>query len=366
MTTSTRRTKRTLGTIAIATMALAGTAACSSGDSSGGSSGSGAAKANGSKKIALLLPESKTTRYEAFDKPLFTAAVKAACSDCDVIYSNAGQNADTQKQQAEAAITQKVGAIVLDSVDTQSAASIVNEAKAAGIPVISYDRFVAGADYYVSFDNEKVGELQGQALVDAMKKAGHTSGNIVMVNGSPTDSNAPMFKKGAHTVLDKSGYKVVAETDVQDWAPENAQSWMEGQVTKVKNGLAGVYVANDGMAGGVISALKGGGVNPLPPVGGQDAEIAGLQRILAGDQAFTVYKAIKPEAEDAAKAAVALVGGQKPQGKTTFEGTSSTLLTPVVVTKSNITSTVIKDGFYKASQICTGQFAAACKSAGIN
>lgn len=364
--TSSRRTARAVSILALSGALVAGASACSSGDKSDGGSSGGAKAGNGSKKIALLLPESKTSRYEAFDKPMFEAAVKADCSDCEVVYSNANQDANTQKQQAEAAITQKVGAIVLDAVDTQSAASIVNDAKSAGIPVISYDRFTKGADYYVSFDNEQVGKLQGQALVDAMKKDGKTSGNIVMVNGSPTDSNAPMFKKGAHSVLDSSGYKIAAEYDVPDWSPEKAQSWMEGQVGKVKSGLVGVYVANDGMAGGVISALKGGGVNPLPPVGGQDAEIAGIQRVISGDQAFTIYKAIKPEAQDAAKAAVALLNGKKPEAKTTFEGTPATLLTPVAVTKDKVVSTVVKDGFYKASQICTGDFASACKTLGIN
>ena len=211
-----------------------------------------------------------------------------------------------------------------------------------------------------------MGQLQGQTLVDLMKKDGHSSGKIVMINGSPTDNNAGQFKKGAHSVLDKSGYTVAGEYDTPDWSPDKAQQWMESQLTNVKTGLSGVYAANDGTAGGAIAALKGGGVNPLPPVTGQDAELAAIQRIIAGDQAMTVYKAIKPEAEDAAKAALALAAGKKPDAKTTYQGVPSTLLVPVAVTKANVKDTVVKDGVYKVGVICTGEFAKACVAAGLS
>ncbi len=130
---------------------------------------------------------------------------------------------------------------------------------------------------------------------------------MAMINGSPTDPNAADFKKGAHSVLDGSGFKIAAEFDTPDWSPDKAQAWMEGQLSAIKAGLVGVYAANDGTAGGAIAALKGGGVKPLPPVTGQDSELAAIQRIVAGDQAMTIYKAVKPQAEAAAKAAVALV-----------------------------------------------------------
>jgi D-xylose transport system substrate-binding protein len=349
-------------------LALTSVAACGSSDSSStGGSSSGSAKASG-KKIALLLPESKTTRYESLDRPLFEAAVKAQCPDCTVIYSNADQDAAKQQQQAESALTQGANVLVLDPVDSKAAASIANSAKGSKVPVVAYDRFISGSpvDYYVSFDNEKVGQLQGQSLVDLMKKAGKSSGKIVMINGSPTDNNAGQFKKGAHSVLDKSGYTLAGEYDTPDWSPDKAQQWMESQLTNVKSGLTGVYAANDGTAGGAIAALKGGGVTPLPPVTGQDAELAAIQRILVGDQAMTVYKAIKPEAEDAAKAAIALSSGQKPQAQTTYQSTPSTLLVPVAVTKANVKDTVVKDGLYKTSDICTGEVAKACAAAGIS
>ena len=350
-------------------LALTSVAACGSSDSSstgGSSGGSGSAKASG-KKIALLLPESKTTRYESLDRPLFEAAVKAQCPDCTVIYSNADQDAAKQQQQAESALTQGANVLVLDPVDSKAAASIANSAKGSKVPVVAYDRFISGSpvDYYVSFDNEKVGQLQGQSLVDLMKKAGKSSGKIVMINGSPTDNNAGQFKKGAHSVLDKSGYTVAAEYDTPDWSPDKAQQWMESQLTNVKSGLTGVYAANDGTAGGAIAALKGGGVNPLPPVTGQDAELAAIQRIVSGDQYMTIYKDIKQEAEVAAEMAVRLASGQDVVGETEIEGTPATLLGAEIVTVDTIMETVVADGVYTVAEICTPEYAAACERAGI-
>jgi D-xylose transport system substrate-binding protein len=355
------RTTRILGA-AVALGVVLAISGCGGGSSSNAGDGGKAA----GKKIALLLPESKTARYEAFDHPMFEAAIKAQCSDCSIIYSNADQDVAKQQQQAEAALTQGADVLVLDAVDGKSAVTIVNSAKGQGVPVVAYDRFVAGSDYYVSFDNQKVGQLQGQALADILTKSGKTSGNIVMINGSPTDANASDFKKGAHSVLDTSGFKIVAEYDTPDWSPDKAQAWMESQLTAVKSGLVGVYAANDGTAGGAIAALKGGGVSPLPPVTGQDAELAAIQRILAGDQTMTIYKAIKPEAEDAAKAALALADKGKPDAKSTKDGVPATLLDPVVVTKDKVKTTVIADKFYQVSDICTSDFAKACAAVGIS
>lgn len=380
----TLRAPRAASLAIVAAMSVTAIAACgtnssptssTSSGSAAATSGSGSASASASEsassagagggKIALLLPESKTTRYETFDRPLFEAAVKAACADCEILYSNADQDAAKQQQQAEAALTQGAKVLVLDAVDGKSAQTIVANAKGQGVKVIAYDRFVAGSDYYVSFDNKKVGELQGTGLVDALKAAGKTSGDIVMINGSPTDANAADFKAGAHSVLDKSGFTIKAEYDTPDWSPDKAQTWMESQLSAVKSGLVGVYAANDGTAGGAIAALKGGGVDPLPPVTGQDAELAAIQRVISGDQALTIYKAIKPEAEDAAKNAVALAGGGAVTSSTDKDGVPSTLLEPVVVTKDNIMDTIVADGFYKVTDICTGEFAAACTAAGI-
>jgi D-xylose transport system substrate-binding protein len=361
------RSTRLAGIALAAGLGITSLAACGSGnaDASSGSASGGNA-GGGGKKIALLLPESKTTRYETFDRPLFEAAVKASCADCSVIYSNADQDAGKQQQQAEAALTQGANVLVLDPVDGKAAASVVASAKSSGVPVVAYDRFIEGADYYVSFDNATVGKIQAQTLVDLVKKGGKTSGDLVMINGSPTDPNAADFKSGAHSVLDGSGFKIAAEYDTPDWSPDKAQQWMEGQVSAVKGNLVGVYAANDGTAGGAIAALKGGGVNPLPPVTGQDSELAAIQRILAGDQAMTIYKPIKPEAEAAAKAAIALANKQTPQKTSDFKGIAATILDPIAVTKDKIKDTVVKDGIYKTADICSGSFAAACTSAGIS
>ena len=258
----TTRFTRVAGVAVAFGLAAALTACGSDSSDSGSTSDDTAAASGGAKKIALLLPENKTARYEAFDRPFFEEAVKAACSDCEVIYSNAEQDAAKQQQQAEAAITQGVDVLVMSAVDGKSAATIVNNAKAQGVPVVAYDRFIAGADYYVSFDNKRVGELQGQGLIEAMKAAGNDSGDIVMINGAPTDANAADFKAGAHSVIDSSGYTVAAEYDTPDWSPDKAQTWMEGQVGTLKGDLVGVYAANDGTAGGAIAALKAGGVEP--------------------------------------------------------------------------------------------------------
>jgi D-xylose transport system substrate-binding protein len=359
------------GVTAIALLA----AACSTnngGSSSGGSSG------GGSKTIALLLPETKTTRYEAQDRPLFEAKVKALCSDCKIIYSNANQDASAQQSQADAALTNGAKVMVLDPVDSASAASIVNKAKAKNVPVISYDRLILNApvDYYISFDNVQVGKLQATSLVDKLKADGK-KGSVVMINGAPTDNNAKLFKQGAHSVLDNSGFKIAKEYDTPDWSPDKAQTEMEQAITALgKTGFVGVYAANDGTGGGAIAALKGQGINPLPPVTGQDAELAAVQRVLTGEQYMTVYKAIKPEAEKAAEWAVALANGDTAKAKalattTTNNGSTdvpSIILTPVAVTKDNAKQTVgqmISDGFLKADQICTGGAASVCSQVGL-
>jgi D-xylose transport system substrate-binding protein len=365
------------GAVAAAVAALAvGAAACGS-DNGGGGSGGGGGGGGGSKggKIAFLLPENKTTRYEQQDKPNFEKRVAEKCPSCSVIYENAEQDPAKQQQQAESAITNGAKVIVLDAVDVKSAASIVARAKQSNIPVISYGRLVSDADldYYVSIDPYKVGVQQGQALVDALKKEGKPQGPIVMINGSPTDSNSAPYKKGAHSVIDKAGVKIAKEYDTPDWSPDKAQSEMEQAITSAgKGNIAGVYVANDGMASGVVAALKGAQIDPASlPITGQDAEVAALQRIVAGDQLMTVYQPIKKIAYDSADIAVALAQGKQPPPIATAKVNNgkkdvpSVLVNTEVITKSNIDSTVVKDGFVTPDQICTGAYKSACAKAGL-
>lgn len=333
-------------------------------DDSGGDSAGGT--------IALLLPESKTTRYEAFDKPLFEAKVAELCPDCEVDYYNADQDEQKQAQQVTSALTAGADVMVLDPVNGDGATGMVQEAQGQDVPVIAYDRFIEGADYYMSFDNETVGQMQAEALVEAV---GDT-GSILMLNGDPKDPNAGQFKAGAHSVLDESGVEVLAEYDNPDWSPENAQQWTTDQLSKFEpSEIVGVYAANDGQAGGVVAAMTGAGVarNQLPPITGQDAEVAAIQRILAGEQAMTIYKPIAIEAETAAEVAVQLAKGEEPGAtsdtgidQSDFEGVTSYIFDPIVVTSDNVADTVIADGFYTAEDICTGDYAKACAEAGIS
>ncbi|HSD80038.1 MAG TPA: sugar ABC transporter substrate-binding protein [Solirubrobacteraceae bacterium] len=360
---------------AVLMIAVFAVAACGgdNGSTTGTGSSTGSAGA-GNQKIALLLPESKTARYEALDRPLFQAKLKELCSGCQILYSNADQDASKQQSQAEAAITNGAKVLVLDPVDSASAASIVARAKQSNIPVISYDRLILNADidYYVSFDSVKVGKLQGESLLKAI---GSPQGkSIVMINGAPTDNNAKLFKQGAHSVLDPSGVKIAKEYDTPDWSPDKAQTEMEQAITAVgKSNIDGVYAANDGTGGGAIAAMKGAGIDPSKvPVTGQDAELAAVQRILAGDQYMTVYKPIKPLAEAAAELAVAVAQGkQPPSGLVNTKQDNGQKDVPTVgldvvaVTKDNVNDTIVKDGVYKTSEICAGQYASACKDAGI-
>jgi D-xylose transport system substrate-binding protein len=357
-----------------AALALSGgvLVACGDDDDDGGDGGGG----GGSGSIALLLPESKTARYESQDRPNFERRLEELCPDCELIYSNADQDAAKQQQQAEAAITRGAEVMVLDPVDAASAGAIVQRANQSDIPVISYDRLITDADidYYISFDNVRVGELQGESLVRRLEQTGDGDGTIVMINGAPTDNNAKLFKQGARSVIDDSNLRVGREYDTPDWSPDRAQQEMEQAITALgRTGFVGAYAANDGTAGGAIAAMKSAGVDPSTrPTTGQDAELAAIQRILVDEQYMTVYKAIKPEAEAAAELAVALVRGEDPPSGLVNdevdngqEQVPSVLLRPVAVTKDNIQSTIVKDGFWKPSQICTGRYQSACQEAGI-
>jgi D-xylose transport system substrate-binding protein len=358
--------------IAVSALAALALAACGDDDNGGGSTES-SSSGGGGKTIAFLLPENQTARYESQDRPLFEAKLKELCSDCKILYSNATQDAAKQQQQAEAALTQGVDVMVLDPVDGAAAAAIVNQANAKNVPVISYDRLLLNSepDYYVEFDSPSVGKIQGQALVDKLNEDG-AKGGIVMINGAPTDNNAKLFKEGAHSVIDSSPFKVLKEYDTPDWTPAKAQQEMDQAIAALgKDGFVGVYAANDGTAGGAIAAMKGAGIDPSTrPVTGQDAELAAIQRILAGEQYMTVYKPIKPLAEKAAEWAVMLANGDEITDATDSENNGKTdvptiKLDVVPVTAADVKDTVVADGFWSADEICTGEYAAACKKAGI-
>jgi D-xylose transport system substrate-binding protein len=346
-------------------------AACGGDDDSGGGSSGG-----GGGKIALLLPETKTARYEAQDKPNFERRVRELCGKCEVIYANADQDASKQQQQAEAAITKGAKVIVISAVDVASAGSIVQRAKQSNVKVIAYGRLIPDADidYYVSIDPFKVGQQQAEVQMDAIEKAGKKNPKVVMINGAPTDSNSKPYKDGATQVLKKRGAQIVKSYDTPDWSPDKAQQEMEASITALgKDGFDAVYSANDGMAGGAIAALKGANVDPKSRfVTGQDAELAGIQRILIGEQLMTVYQPIIDIAESSAELAVPLAQGKQPPSELAKakvdngqKQVPSVLLPTFAVQPDNIKSTVVEEGFLKTDEICTAKYKADCQKVGL-
>jgi D-xylose transport system substrate-binding protein len=334
----------------------------------------------GGGKVALLLPENKTARYEAADKPLFEAQFKKLCPNVELIYSNAGGDDATQQQQADAAIANGAKVLVLDPNDAAAGGAIATSAAAKGVKVISYDRLLLGGskpDLYVEFDSASVGKLQGQALLDKLTAMSLTNAKVLWINGSPKDNNAKLFAEGAHSVLDGK-VDIVKEDAMANWLPAEAQTITEAAIGATP--FDAVYVANDGGAGGVIAAMKAGNVDPKThPVTGQDAELAAIQRIVAGEQFMTVYKPIKTLAEAAAAAACDLASG-KAADTTKFNATEDNGTIKVVTQKiavvavtvdgaiagtKSIMDSVVADGFYKVSDICTADFAAACTAAGV-
>src|SRR4051812_8940142 len=347
--------------------------ACGGGSDETTSSGTTSAASSGGKAatIGLLLPETKTARYEAHDKPVFQAKVKQLCPTCKQLYQNASQDAQKQLTQAEAMLASGADVLVLDAVDVGSVGPIIKEAKQRKVPVIAYDRLISDQDisYYVSFDNVRQGRIQAQTLVDKLGK----SKPIVMINGAPTDPSAGDYKKGAHEVFDNAA-SVKREFDTTDWSPDKAQREREQAITALgKSGFNGVYSTNDGMASGAIGAMKGAGIDPKTrPITGGDAELAAIQRIVSGEQYSTIYLTINKQAQTSADLAAPLAlhkpvpsGLVNAKVNNGLKDVPSVLLSPVAVTKSNIMDTVVKDGFYKVSEICTGAYKADCKTAGL-
>jgi D-xylose transport system substrate-binding protein len=372
-----KRVAIVIGALLAIAIVAAGCGSSSSSSSGGSTEASGGGGGGGNFTIALLLPENETPRYETNDKPDFEKSVSEMCPECEVIYFNAGGDAEKQQSQGEAALTKGAEVLVLDPMDSKSAAAIAERANSQGVPVVSYDRLIENAEVaaYVSFDNERVGELQAETLAKKLKEDGHPKGPIIMINGDPADPNAAGFKAGAHKGFEAAGVTIAKEYDTPGWSAENAQREAQQAITALGNdGFWGIYAANDDTGGGAIAALKGAGIDPEErPVTGQDSTVAGLQRILVGQQYMTIYKTIPPQAELAAEFAIALAGGEElPEAKVTEEinngkaDVPSAILEPVAVLKDNIKDTVVKDGFVTASELCTGPYAAACKEVGIS
>ncbi|MEW1773287.1 substrate-binding domain-containing protein [Streptomyces sp. NPDC086777] len=327
--------------------------------------------------VGVLMPDKINTRYSNFDYPIMKSKIAELTGNRGKVdYQNAASSASTQATQMQQMIVDKVDVIILDAVDAHAIGGTVKKAKAAGIPVIAYDRLAEGPiDAYVSFDNELVGEVQARTLLEALGSNVDTSDKVVMINGSPTDPNAKQFKTGALSELNGKVTTAGYSYDTKDWDPVIA----EQEVTKAigllgKDNIAAVYSANDAMAGGAVKALKAAGVTNMPPITGQDADLDAIQRILAGEQYMTVYKPYPDEAEAAAQMAVYKVQGKDIQfdaltqdtvDSPTNKGIPSQLVQVSAVTKSKIKDTVVADGIYKVSQICTAAYKSACAAVGL-
>ncbi len=320
-------------------------------------------------KVGVILPDTESSvRWESADRPALEAAFKEAGVEYDI--QNAEGDAERMTQIADTMIGEGVTVLAIVNLDSESGAAIQEKAASQGVATIDYDRLTLGgsAEYYVSFDNTVVGELQGQGLADCL---GDKKANIIYLNGSPTDNNATLFAEGAHSVLDPiTNYTVVGEQAVPDWDNEEAAVIFQQLYTAADGKVDGVLAANDGLGGAAISILEGNGQAGKVPVTGQDATVEGLQNVLAGTQCMTVYKSAKQEAGALADAAIALVNGEEAETTGTTVDSSdnsevpSILLDPQAITKDNV-GDVIADGGQTFEDVCGGDFADLCADAGI-
>jgi D-xylose transport system substrate-binding protein len=367
-----------VGLSAVAALALGACSSSKNNNNSGGSSGAGGSSSSsgggsGKPQVGVILPDTTTSnRYTLYDAPLLKKAFDTAGIKSTI--QNAHGSTSTFVADAQAMITQGVKVLLIDPSDPQTGISVEKTAQAAGVQVIDYDRVNLGgtAPYYVSFDNEKVGELQAQGLLDCLSAKGVTSNpNIIELNGgTDIDNNAVLFKAGAHKVFDAKGIKAKVETDVKGWDNTVAATDFQQAFTQDPN-VQAVLAANDGIAAAAISTLKQHHLTI--PITGQDATIQGIQYILTGTQCLTVFKDVSKEADAAAQLAIALIQGDKSKADSLATGSlkdpktgrtiPSVLLVPEIVTAKNV-DVVIKAGALTKDQICKG-ITAACTKAGL-
>ena len=323
--------------------------ACSTAPSAGNNSASNAKKI----KIGLSMDTLKEERWQK-DRDMFVK--RAEELGAEVVVQSADGNDETQVKQAESLLTQGVDVLVVIPHNAEVCGTIVDAAKRQNVPVISYDRLIKNStpDLYISFDNEKVGELQAKYLLDRKPK-----GNYILIGGAPTDNNAKLLRKGQLNILqpaiDKGDIKIVADQWAKDWLADEALKHTENALTQNNNDVVAVVASNDSTAGGVVEALRPQGLAGKVLVSGQDADLAALQRVAAGTQTMTVYKPISQIAPRAAEVAVALAKKEAPQTTRVINNGKadipSILLDPITVDKGNIDSTVIKDGYQKREDV---------------
>jgi D-xylose transport system substrate-binding protein len=380
---------------AVATLAVLGliAAGCGDDDDDGGEAASG----DGEGSIWVLLPDTASSdRWEKDDRRFFAEAFEeAGLSDGDDFsIVNAEGDASTQQSQAEQAIADGASVIVLTSLDTGSGATIIDQAKDAGVKVVEYDRFNtggSGGDAYVSFDNVAVGAAMAEAVGPAIDALGITPARVVMLNGGEEDNNSFLFKQGYEETVtehvDAGEWELVADQFVPEWDNQEAQTLMEQILVDAGNDVDGVFAANDGLANSVINAMEAAGVGPVP-LSGQDATAAGIQNVVLGKQTVSVYKPIQDEAGVAAAIALALrsgddieeaansyesplesggsdvniIGIEAESGEPTDSAGGDGVvlyvaLVPIGVTVDNVADTVIADGFRTIEEVCTGDTA---------
>jgi D-xylose transport system substrate-binding protein len=353
---------------ATALLAMGGVAACGKDNNAG-------TNTTKTPKVGVILPDSASSaRWETADRKYLEASFKAANVKYDI------QNAQGDKTQfqtiADQMITGGATVLLIVNLDSGTGKAVIDKAKTQGVQVIDYDRLTlnGGAAYYVSFDNKAVGKLQGEGLVKCLTDKGVAKPVVAELNGSPTDNNATLFKEGYDSVLkpkyDAGAYTKGPDESVPDWNNTTGGTMFEQMMTGAGNKIDGVLAANDGLGNAAITVLKRLQLNGKVPVTGQDATVQGLQNILAGDQCMTVYKAVKKEADAAAKLAIALAKGEKPTASGSVKDTESgkdvpaELLQPQSITKENVKA-VVDDGYVTKAELCTAAFAAACATAGI-
>lgn len=319
--------------------------------------------------VAFLMPDQGSTRYEQRDYPGFAAEMKKLCADCRVIYLNADGDISKQQQQFNSVIAQGAKVVVIDPVDSAAAASLVPLAQSQGVKVIAYDRPIPDAkpDFYVSFDNKGLGKLMAASLVAHLKDFGVTAdkGGVLQINGSPTDAAAGLIRDGVYEGIATQDYEKLAEYDTPNWLASNAQQWTAGQITRFGSKIVGAIAANDNTAGGAIAAFKAAGIDPVPPVSGNDATISALQLIIAGDQYNTISKPSEIVATAAAQVALQLVAGETPKAETTLYGTPSKLFVPVVVTAQNLKEEIIDKKLNTIEELCVDRYVDGCKKLGL-
>jgi len=303
-------------------------------------------------RIGFSLGDLREERWQK-DRDLFVEAAKKEGAFVQV--TSAKSNALTQNAQIENLISQGVDVLVIAPYDSEKVSEIIPLAHKANIKVISYDRLIRNADvdFYVTFDNVKVGMMEAQGITKVKNK-----GNFAYIGGAPTDNNASLLRKGSMEILDplikKGDIKLVIDQFMTDWKPEEAYKTIKTYLAEGGK-IDAIIAANDGTALGAIRALKEFGLDGKIPVSGQDAELSACQRIVEGTQTLTIYKPLSLLANKAAEIAVSLAKGEKPiSNNSTFNGkldVPSFFLDSTLVTKTNMESTVIKDNFHSKNEI---------------